>query len=488
MGHRSKELRTGAGRLPTCRIGILDRQPGMRGDGLAGGAGSLGMLRAGLAEAFYRGFRLVMLAAIRIYYRRVTLVGRERFPVRGAALIVANHPSTWSDVLLLDALFGRRIHFLSESGQFHPTPRGMLLRLFGTLPLFSAKSEPRHAERNEETFRRCREIFDRGEAVAIFPEGISRTDRCLMPLRPGASKLARSYAMRADANSSFSIVLVGLRYSDRTAFRSDVVVRLGDPIPLSELRDEYAGPATDEADRLTLRMAGALRSLGGLAEDPRDGWLLSRLEPIVAIRERGRGPASAESLEQAIVSLRREDPDRYRRLHFVARRHARILRALRASDAALTARHRADVVSSVRWGAAAALTAVPAFAGAAIHAVPLLSVQVVMRHFAYAPSEIAFARIASGTLFLLLTYAALGGIFTRLLHAGPALAAGLLVLCAVLGLVALASWDRVRTRVERARVARIARRHPRLVEWARRGQETLGRWASGVADASVRPS
>ncbi|HET7903376.1 MAG TPA: 1-acyl-sn-glycerol-3-phosphate acyltransferase [Candidatus Eisenbacteria bacterium] len=460
----------------------------MEGDGLAGGSGRLETLRRGLAEAFYRGFRPVMLAAIRVYFRRATLIGRERFPDRGAALIVANHPSTWSDVLLLDGLLGRRIHFLSESGQFRPRPRGMLLRLFGTLPLFSAKTEPRHAERNEETFRRCRALFDRGEAVAIFPEGISRTDRSLMPLRPGASMLARSYAMRGDANPSFSIVLVGLRYSDRTAFRSDVSLKLDDPIPLSMLRDVYAGPVTEEADRLTLRMAGALRSLAGLAEDPRDGWLLSRLEPIVAVRERGRDRASAEALERAIISLRHDDPDRYRRLRLVARRHARILRALRVSDAALAARHRAGVASSLRWGAAAALTAVPAFAGAAIHAVPFLSVQAVVRHVAYAPSEIAFARIASGTFFLLLTYAALGGVFTRFLHAGPALAAGLLALCAVLGLFALAFGYHARARVERARVARIARRHPRLVQWARRGQDALGRWASGVADAPGPPS
>ncbi|HSQ60274.1 MAG TPA: 1-acyl-sn-glycerol-3-phosphate acyltransferase [Acidobacteriota bacterium] len=430
------------------------------------------------AEALYRGFRPVMLAAIAVHFRRAIVLGAERFPKRGAVLVVANHPSTWSDVLLLDALLGRRQHFLAEAGQFHLWPRRILLRLFGTLPLWMSESGPRSSERNEETFRRCRRLFDRGEVVTIFPEGISRTDRSLMPLRRGAARLALSYARCRGASRSFSIIPIGLRYSDRTAFRSDVALRVGEPIPLAALRGEFSGDDPGAWDRLTERLAGALRSLAVLAEDPRDEAILSALAPIVTARERDGAPAREGGLERWVAATRRDDPEGYRRLHRLARSHARVLRALRVSDRILAEPSRSIAERSSAKRAAAALLAAPALVGAAIHALPVLLTRSAIRSFSYDPSQVAFARIASGLFFLLLGYAALAGVFVRLLHAGAVAILALFGACALLGLIALGAWERGRPGAERRRLAQIARRHPRLVERARRSREELARWVS----------
>jgi hypothetical protein len=123
--------------------------------------------------------------------------------------------------------------------------------------------------------------------------------------------------------------------------------------------------------------------------------------------------------------------------------------------------------------------AIPALAGALIHALPVVLTSVAIRRLGYAPSQIAFARIASGCFFLILTYGAIAEFLSRTARAGPAAVAVALAACATLGLAAVASWDRWRTGADRRRLAWIARRHPRLVACARRRQEEL---SSVIAD------
>ena len=81
------------------------------------------------AKGFHRAMVPLMRLALRMSFRRVVVLHAERVPRQGAVLLVANHPSTWTDVLLLDAVFGRRFHFLADEEQFHPWTRRVLLDL-----------------------------------------------------------------------------------------------------------------------------------------------------------------------------------------------------------------------------------------------------------------------------------------------------------------------------------------------------------------------
>src|SRR5947209_8121995 len=73
-----------------------------------------------LQDALYAAIRPLMRVALAVHFRTVHVSHRERFPENGAVLLVANHPSTWADVLVLYEVFGRRFHFIAESRQFHP--------------------------------------------------------------------------------------------------------------------------------------------------------------------------------------------------------------------------------------------------------------------------------------------------------------------------------------------------------------------------------
>src|SRR6266545_2611236 len=185
------------------------------GHGFRRGGRALGR---GLLAALYAVMQVTMEVVARVYFRGVETLHRDRFPARGPVLVVANHPATWTDVVVLDVALDRKLHFLAHQPLFRPWPRRLLLKLFSALPVWHRDDEPDSAAHNRETFDQCHVLFQRGEAIAVFPEGVSGGDRTLQPLKTGAARLLLEHLAACD--QAPNLVPIGIRYEDRTAFRA----------------------------------------------------------------------------------------------------------------------------------------------------------------------------------------------------------------------------------------------------------------------------
>jgi 1-acyl-sn-glycerol-3-phosphate acyltransferase len=203
-------------------------------------------------SALYVPMSWLLRLLVAIHFRCVRVRHARRFPRFGPALLVANHPSTWTDVLLLDVALGRRLHFLARHQLFRPAPRRWILRLFGSLPVAQSHDGPDHAKFNAATFRRCCELLARGEVVAVFPEGMSGDDRSVRSFHTGAARIALD---RIEAGGTIPVVPVGIYYVDRTAFREGVVLTVGEPLVLSP----SSAPAPDARDPWLENVTGHLQ-------------------------------------------------------------------------------------------------------------------------------------------------------------------------------------------------------------------------------------
>lgn len=215
-------------------------------------------VRRALVAAGFALAKVVVQAATWTVFRRIQTHERARFPANGPVLVVANHPAAWVDVMVLDAALGRKLHFITWAPLFHPWARGVLLELFGSLPIRFGHEDPDRAV-NRATFDRCQTLFRRGEVVAFFPEGVSRGDRTIEPLKPGAARLAIEAAA---TGSTLCMIPVAIRYEDRSRFRSDVAVMVGSAIPIRAedvSNEDQSGEFAVRA--LTARIAGELEAL-----------------------------------------------------------------------------------------------------------------------------------------------------------------------------------------------------------------------------------
>ena len=67
-----------------------------------------------MSDRFYRFGRALLNQTIRLYYRRIQVVGRERIPAAGPAIVVANHPNSSADAFLLASqLTARKVNFIA---------------------------------------------------------------------------------------------------------------------------------------------------------------------------------------------------------------------------------------------------------------------------------------------------------------------------------------------------------------------------------------
>ena len=248
-----------------------------------------------------RVIKVVLHFALRVFFRRIEVVGRRRVPRDGACLFVLNHPNGLVDPAFLLCFAPRRVSFLAKSPLFRMPVIGFFVRALDSIPVYRKQDEGEGAaSRNRETFERSAALLRRGGTIAICPEGASHSEPYLLPLKSGAARIAlgavsvgaggRGKGEGAEnpdplpappAPLDLKIVPVGLYYTAKTTFRSGALLYFGEPIPVEPVGTAADGEPPREAVRaLSERIADALRSLTLNADQHEALAVVARAERI----------------------------------------------------------------------------------------------------------------------------------------------------------------------------------------------------------------
>jgi 1-acyl-sn-glycerol-3-phosphate acyltransferase len=199
---------------------------------------------------------IVSRVASRAYYRLTVSGGRV--PSRGPVLLVANHPNSLLDPLLVTAAAGRGVRFLAKAPIFSDVRIGWLVRGAGAIPVYRQIDDPSQMRQNVGMFRAVHEALAHGAAVGIFPEGISHGEPSLAPLRTGAARIA--LGAFSTLKRTFPIVPVGLVFRRKNVFRSDAAVIVGEQVDWADLAPRDADDP-EAVRELTRRITEALRGV-----------------------------------------------------------------------------------------------------------------------------------------------------------------------------------------------------------------------------------
>lgn len=145
-------------------------------------------------------------------------------------MFASNHPNSLADAFVIGTSVSRKVNFVATVQLFKLPALRWLLSHCGVIPINRIKDDPRGMRSVLQTFEACFRVLEQGEAIAIFPEGITHDDPQLKELKSGTARMALELEQRHQGKLGLQIVPVGLTFSAKDVYRSHVLVNFGEPI------------------------------------------------------------------------------------------------------------------------------------------------------------------------------------------------------------------------------------------------------------------
>ncbi|MFQ5778078.1 MAG: 1-acyl-sn-glycerol-3-phosphate acyltransferase [Terriglobia bacterium] len=299
-----------------------------------------------MSDWFYRCGRALLDQTIRLYYRRIEVVGRERIPATGPGIIVANHPNSSPDAFLLASqLTARKVNFIAKDTLTRAPVVGWGLRQFGVVGVARAMDYERQRDlarqRNQAAVATCAPRLLAGELIAIFGEGISTDARRLHTIRKGALRFGYAAEEAAEFKLGLVWIPVGITYLAKQRFRSDVLIRVGEPFGLADLLPNPAHHQAEILQRGTDRLQRELETLVVNIEREELAGLIDRLADLLG-SPAGRLASRVERhqhVARAIEYFNLAEPGRVSALEQALTRYQQRVAVAGLSDEVVRQRH-----------------------------------------------------------------------------------------------------------------------------------------------------
>ncbi|TAH08471.1 MAG: hypothetical protein EAZ12_07615 [Sphingobacteriia bacterium] len=179
----------------------------------------------------FKVFKLLIRAALFIFCKKIAVLNRPQFSQKGPLLVVANHPNSFLDAIIIGSIFRENVHFLARGDAFRDKKHRFLLKMLKMIPIYRLSEGKENLHLNEYAFTESRRILNNGGIVLIFIEGICINSHQLQPFKKGAARIA----LYADTPNPLLVMPVSIAYDSFTHFGKNVQVEAAQPILASAL-------------------------------------------------------------------------------------------------------------------------------------------------------------------------------------------------------------------------------------------------------------
>ena len=155
--------------------------------------------------------KLFIRAALWLFCAEINTKNKYLLNTSGSLLIIANHPNSFLDAIIIGSRYNRRIHFLARGDVFTKTHHRFLLRLLNMIPVYRLREGKEFLHLNEYAFVESARLLKNNEAVLIFIEGTCLNTNALQPFKKGTTRILQA----CNAENLFpQIHLAGIAYNN----------------------------------------------------------------------------------------------------------------------------------------------------------------------------------------------------------------------------------------------------------------------------------
>lgn len=203
-----------------------------------------------------------------VYFRKISLYGKENIPAEGAVLFIGLHKNGAVDGFVYYRTLAPVMFMLAAQLRRNPVVR----LFFDGIEVTRDKDKGMHS--NIAALKKCISFLEENERLFVFPEGTSTLGPSHLPFKEGAAILASRFNF--EKGKSLTVVPCGVFYDDPTHLGSKVEVVAGKPIVLmqpvdrkeihhlfTEALERVGIDYADEEEQRTIQQAAVLLSLYG---------------------------------------------------------------------------------------------------------------------------------------------------------------------------------------------------------------------------------
>jgi 1-acyl-sn-glycerol-3-phosphate acyltransferase len=197
----------------------------------------------------------------RLYYKRITVVGYEKIPVKTPVIFAPNHQNALMDAFAVMFPARKHVVFMARADIFKKPAIAKILNMLQILPIYRIRDGYGELGRNQEVFNDTVEVLKSNTPLCILPEGNHEGQKRLRPLKKGIFRIA----FQSEESNSFKlnlhIVPVGIDYSDYFNAGAELTVVFGTPIKISDYAAQYQENEQKTINTLMHLLAENLRSV-----------------------------------------------------------------------------------------------------------------------------------------------------------------------------------------------------------------------------------
>lgn len=167
-----------------------------------------------------------------LYARSIRINDLSPLKWEGPLLLACNHPNSFLDSVLIDALFEKPVWSLARGDAFRNKWVAKILHALRILPVYRTSEGAENLHINYKTFESCLLLFKKGGIVTIYSEAKCINEWRLRPLRKGTARLAiQSWS----AGIPMRVLPVSINYSSYHRYGKNLIIHFGEVIESTDI-------------------------------------------------------------------------------------------------------------------------------------------------------------------------------------------------------------------------------------------------------------
>jgi 1-acyl-sn-glycerol-3-phosphate acyltransferase len=154
---------------------------------------------------------------------------------KGPLLIVANHPDSFFDALVIAANCSHPVSFLARGDVFTKPWHNFLLRSLNMMPVYRQREGKEHLHKNQNSFDASVEVLKNNGILLIFIEGICLNKNEIQPFKKGAARILQQ-AVAAGVRPA--VLPAVITYNGFRHFGKKIFLMLGSTVPATQFFDK----------------------------------------------------------------------------------------------------------------------------------------------------------------------------------------------------------------------------------------------------------